>query len=423
MPTKPTTPASTTDQRSNIYFGWRIVLALFLSTLALYGVSIYSFILLTSPMADEYGWSSAQMGSLVSAMWLSAPLALFFAPVIRAFGAWKLLFTGFIIQAVAMCTLSFITEIWQVYCLRVFMGIGKVAMVVSVPVIISLWFQSRFATAIAVVWAGGSAGGFLMSPLTQYLISSYGWRSASFAIAGGIGLVIVLVYMLGHSRQSADPDAGRERPLEDSEDHAVADLGAVLKSIHWPAAILMFIAVVGLALTTVSILSQEPTLLVQAGISSANAALLLSVISAASMVGAASIGWMLDRFPAAGPALLVSGLMYTGLLLFNHLLQHPSLVAGVLTGCSIGYAIGAGEVLWMNLTKHQFGASVFATTYGGWFLAMQIGYGAGGGLSGWAMDYFNATELLLLLAVLYLPAAVFSLWRPQLPQSRAASAG
>jgi OFA family oxalate/formate antiporter-like MFS transporter len=410
---------------NRIYFGWKIVLALFLCTFALYGVSIYSFILLTTPMGAEYGWSNARMGTLVSAMWLTAPLALFFAPVIRKLGAWRLLFLGLGCQAVVMLGLAVSTELWHVYALRAFMGLGKIAIVVSVPVIITYWFLRRFATAIAIVWAGGSAGGFVLSPLTHQLIATLGWRPTSVVIAGGIFVFMAIVYLI--MRRAASPaDLGLEKdgmPRESSatesstgsardEEDEVLDLKSTLKSIQWSTAAIMFVAVVGLALAVVSILSQEPAILTGAGLSASTAATLLGVLSAAAMIGAASIGWILDRFPTVFGALLVSGLMYTGLSFLYQTLQAPSLLIAVLASAALGYAMGAGEVLWMTLTKFQFGAAAFATTYGGWFLAMQIGYGSGGGLSGWILENMGSTEVIVFVALVFLPAAIFSVWRP-----------
>ena len=98
--------------RTGFYFGWRIVLAMFLATMMIYGNTLFGFIILTDPLAREFGWSSAATGSLVSAMWLIAPLALAIAPAIHRFGAFTILIGGLLLQVVCLALVGSIDSFW-----------------------------------------------------------------------------------------------------------------------------------------------------------------------------------------------------------------------------------------------------------------------------------------------------------------------
>lgn len=126
--------ATATTSRKGLYFGWRIVAAMTLTTATVYGTLFFSFIMLGAPLAKQFGWSSAETGSLVSAMWVIAPLALFVAPVIERLGAFRVIMLGLALQAATFACLGLIESFWQLYLLRIVMGVGKVITVVSVPV-------------------------------------------------------------------------------------------------------------------------------------------------------------------------------------------------------------------------------------------------------------------------------------------------
>jgi len=292
-----------------LYFGWRVVLALFLCTFALFGVSIYSFIIFTAPMAREFGWSAGQSGALVSAMWLIAPLALLAGPATRRVPAWGLVIGGLCIQATALLILGRISSFSELYLLRVFMGLGKVMTASAAPLIVARWFSRRFATAVALVWAGGAAGGFVLSPLTEALSAALGWREAAAVIALGVLAVAAAAALLARgARSPAELGLGPDGDPPDSArpaDAAPSDTG---QSPH-PAGrvspvigLMMFVSVVGAGMTSLAGQAQQPAFLEVAGVSAQIASVVLGLTAAGALVGSASIGWVLDSVGRAwGP--------------------------------------------------------------------------------------------------------------------------
>lgn len=401
--------------RKGSYHGWRVVAALFMCTLSLFGVSIYSFIILAQPLGAEFGWSPAEIGGAVSAMWLTAPIALLSGPLLKRWNAWTIIYAGLLIQVAALLLLPMITQIEMLYLLRIAMGVGKVALITAVPIVVTTWFSRRFATAMAIIWAGGAAGGFILSPITEELSQEVGWRTAATAIACGLLLLICLIGFLARGPSSPSEigmGPGGAEKLKHSDQLVEApelSIRETLRQIDWLTALPMVVSVVGIGMASIAVLTQLQSVLTEVGISSSDAASFLGLTAIGSLVGSASIGWLLDRARAVWGGLLTAATIYVGLFLITIMGAGETAILALVASFSCGYAFGAGEVLWITLTKRQFGTAVFATTYGGWYFALQIGYAAGGGIAGWGFASFGTAGFLALVALMYLPAAVSSL--------------
>lgn len=404
-----------------VYFGWRVVAALFLCTFALMGVAIYAFIMFARPLSEQFGWSAAQTGSLVSAMWLVAPLALVASPFVARVGAWRMVAMGMVIEAMALASLEVVNAFWQLYLMRIVMGVGKIMIMTSAPMIVSRWFQRRFATAMGVAWAGGSAGGIVMAPLTEALNAALGWRTAAMVLAAGLLLVLTVVGLLARG-PGAPGDLGLGCDGDAPSDQAAAGnngdppvktpIRALLLSMNWLALAPMAMATVALGMAGIGIQSQLPALFEGAGLSQSAAAALLGVTAGACLVGALLVGWLLDRVAAVWVSLGLAIAMALGLIALWRLVGNPSLIVGGLAVCGIGYALGGGEVLWITLFKRQFGAGAFSVTYGVFYFCLQLGYASGGLIGGWALEHLQPEGFVLVAALWAGPPALFSLWRP-----------
>jgi predicted MFS family arabinose efflux permease len=411
---------------ARVYFGWRVVLALMLCSFVLMGVCIYSFIVLLDALSKDFGWSALQTGSLVSAMWLVAPLALLSAPVIQRLGPWRVLMIGLCIQAAAFLLLGYVGYFWQIYVLRIVMGVGKVMLMTSSPVIVARWFLRRFPMAMGIVWAAVTGSGLFLAPLTERLTSALGWRAASWVCAGALAAVVPIAVWL--ERGPASPEQlGLSRDGHKGQVHGSTETAyggttdahnlprwrQLLASLRWSTATPIFIAVLGIGMVSIAFQGHLPGVLEHAGLTPSAAAGELGVTSAGAMVGSATAGWLLGRYPAVWSSLAVSLTLFGGLALFLLVVLHqPTVLMAGLSCFSAGLGFGGGEILWIELVKRQFGEAAFAMTYGGYYFALQAGYAAGGSVGGLALDHILAPGFIVVLALLYLPAAVFSLWRP-----------
>jgi predicted MFS family arabinose efflux permease len=178
-----------------IYHGRKVLAALFMAGFMVYGGGLYCFVLLVPPLTEEFHWSRAATGGLVTAFWLSAPLILLGGAAIKRFGATRLLIAGVLIEASCLAMLSTVSSFGEMYALRVAMGVGKVMFAVTLPYTVSRWFSRHYSLGLGVVWAGWHVGGMVLVPLAALIIAHYGWRPACLAIVVGlvtIGLAPVL---------------------------------------------------------------------------------------------------------------------------------------------------------------------------------------------------------------------------------------
>lgn len=403
-----------TDHLSSVpgYRAWLVVAVLFLCVGALMGSSIYGFIIIADIMATAHSWSPTRAGGLVSAMWLVAPVALLSAPVIRRCGPWPLIVGGLILLASAFAGLSGATEFWQVYALRVVMGFAKVAIMISVPVVVAQWFDRRFGTAIAIVWAGGSAGGIVFAPWVEHLDRTAGFHGTTLSVAASIAVVALAAFATSRLKQPDEAvDVTRsENPAGSAnlDPKMPAPDGARL---DWTIIAAIVLGTIGLGCANIAFLAMNPHLLAGFGIDSATIAQVVGFNAAASMAGALAIGWLTDRLGIARPSVAMAVTYLAGLVLYLVLTGAALTPVAFLATTCIGIAAGAAEVLWITLLKHEASGARFAMLYGVWYFAIQVGYAIGGLIGGWTLDRFGSVAFMLVAGTAFAVTPLFALWR------------
>ncbi len=416
----PDSPIAVVDSPApKIYFGWRIVAAMQLTTAIVYGTLFFSFIILGAPLAEQFGWNSAETGSLVSAMWIVAPLALFVAPIIQRFGAFRVIMIGLGVQAATFACLGFVESFWQLYLLRIIMGVGKVVTVVAVPVMITAWFEKRFSTAMALAWCGGSVGGFVLAPTTEHLLSFMTWQQTTLALAALMVVAMGAIALLCRGAKEPaelglglDGTPGLSPEAKHSENPAEKATIGDLKAINKSTAITMLVALMLAGMGGIAMQNQTPAAVFSAGLSMQIAATLLGLVSVFSTIGQAGIGWLLDRWSVERCTLLVAFALIGGLSSFTMMNQMWAPALATIGAILFGLGLGATEMMWVVLTKVQFGTRLFAWTYGGWSFAVAAGYAAGGPVGGWLFDHFPHQWFPLFVLALYVPATIAAVLRP-----------
>jgi len=403
------------------YFGWRVIFALALLGAVLIGVAISTFVMFAVPLSAEFGWSESETGALVSAMWLTGPLALFLGPAVPRLGAWRMVIFGMLVQIAMLFAMQWVTTYEQMVTARVVMGIGMVAMVPAGPVIVAQWFRRRFSTAMAIVWSSSAFGQIFIGPLTVWLYEQYGWRNAAALLGLLVGLLLAVAIAVvrgGRSPESltidvaaiegAAPDAG---PTADGLATAAVKRPSLLH-INWAAAAPMSLAALCAGLTTIALQAEAPIFFDALGLTQANAALLLSLFAATALAGVILSGWMCDRYPPLVASLVVSLAFFAGVAALWLAANGHSPVTATLGMALLGYGLGAGEILWVTLFKRQFGSAVFGATYGLFYCCFQLGMAAGGPVGGLSFERWGAGGFLATLALAYAAPTLFGAWRP-----------
>ena len=302
------TQSTTASQpgRRGIYYGWKVLVALFLAGFMVYGGGLYSFVLFVPPLTEEFHWSRAATSGLVTAFWLSAPLILVGGMAIKRVGAMRLLLTGIVLEAVCVALLATVSTFGQMYLLRAVMGFGKVMFAVTLPYAVSRWFSRRYSFALGVAWSGWHIGGLVLAPLTGLIIARHGWRTACLAIAIGL-LTVALVPVLLTGRHRSPADLGVAMDGDESApaggeaaaatDPAAGPVGSVRDLLRTPMFWLIALVTFLFYLTYGGLLTHEAAVEVGAGFSPGLSSVVLGSAAGFAAVGAsASAGcWTASR--------------------------------------------------------------------------------------------------------------------------------
>src|SRR5262249_15671818 len=129
--------------------------------------------------------------------WSVLPFDASLSPVVGylldRFGTKAIVSSGCLILALGLLLSSMIGSLWQFYIffgLIAAVGITFTGMVPHV-FLVSEWFVAKRASAIGFVYAGTGVGILLLAPLSEWLLSSWGWPRA-FQTFSGIVLLLLL---------------------------------------------------------------------------------------------------------------------------------------------------------------------------------------------------------------------------------------
>ena len=151
-------------------------------------------------------------------------------------------------------------------------------------------------------------------------------------------------------------------------------------------------------------------LLADRGVPASRAALAVSALAAASLVGRIVTGWFLDRFSAVRVSVLLLMIVTSGTFL---LAIAPSFGVAVLAAMCIGFGSGGELDITPYLLSRHFGLRSISTLYGFNWTAWGLASAAGPILMGRAFDATGSyTGALLELGVITLMAAGLMLTFP-----------
>ncbi len=212
-----------TSKRSAFYYGWRIVVLGYVLNLTTAGVGSSGFSVFVKPMADDLGWSRS---SIVAAASLAMIAAAIFGHYIgtlldERYGARLVTGVGSFVIGLMMIAAGQVQAIWQ------FLGVFFVAGIFGlqafpafiVPTIVSKWFVRKRGMALSFASMGLPSSGMLIAPYTNFLISSFDWRTA-WTILGFTIWAVATPWCLLFMRSSPE-DIGL-RP--DGDSNSLSDL-------------------------------------------------------------------------------------------------------------------------------------------------------------------------------------------------------
>ena len=365
------------------FLGWRMVALAFLSTNLVLGLTFGTYGPLVAVIGREYPASrsllSGGLALVVTLMGLLAPA------VGRGITRWSIrgvMTVGLGVLAAMLLLASLARSAWQfVAIFGVLGGVAAACLVVVPPTtLMNRWFVEQRGKATGIVMIPFLV--MVMPPISAAAIAVAGWRTTLV----GLGVLVLVLLPLARLIVDRPSDVG-QRPLGDApSDSGASTVGVPATAAH-PLRQPVFWAitycgglVAGTGVTVSTHLVPHAT---GAGIGLQAAALLLTLMAAAGMVGGVLFGHIADRIGGARTL----GLICLGLaVLWPALLVDSSFLALAWVAAGMGLCVTAFLPVVSTLFANVFGSRSFAQVIGLYSIsAMPFGL-AMPVLAGWIFD-------------------------------------
>lgn len=289
-------------QKKKFFYGWVIVVALFLISMLpmTFVSSFYSYYQM--PICETFGcsyaeFSASNIASTVAGMLFSLTLA----GKLGKGNTRLLMLIGGIVSAAALYAQSHITAIWQLY-ITFFITNFAFSAITYIPInlLISRWFEDKKALVTSIIFTGSGVGGMLFSGLEAKLIAEQGWRMGFRVTAIIVLVTIVIAFLLVRNRPA---DMGlepyrsaktKEAAKNDSAATAAPPWAGLTKGEAVKTGAFWFYALslICCGIVAAGIMTQVPTYLVENNV---NYAVVMAVFSGASIAGKLVMGPIIDK--------------------------------------------------------------------------------------------------------------------------------
>lgn len=237
----------------------------------------------------EFGWSRTlfSTGSALSFFMMGA-LAVVMGRLSDRFGPRRVLMTTGVIYGLGLAAMSQIAAPWHFFALMgTMIAIGLGAHDVVTLSTIAHWYDKRRGIMTAVAKVGTATGQMALPLIAAALIAGIGWRETFLVLGGTAAVVLVLAALL-----MRNPGPGEVS----QKAHGVAATGQSFAEAKGSASFWKLCAIQFLFFTT---LMTVPVHLaahgMDLGMTTAQAASLLSVVGGASVAGRLVVGVLIDR--------------------------------------------------------------------------------------------------------------------------------
>jgi MFS family permease len=243
-------------------------------------------------LLDTFGWSrGATAGVFSMVLTVDAILSPVVGYLLDRFGTKKIVCSGCFILALGLLLSSTIDSLWQLYIffgLISAVGITFTGMVPHV-FLVSEWFIANRASAIGFVYAGTGVGILLLAPLSELVLSSWGWPRA-FQMFSGIVLILLLPLVWVFYQHGPFGEKLRSKKESKPDDHRWT---AKLALRSWQVWLLFFARICAASGTTV-IVTHQVAHVVDVGYSKLLAAMIFGLAGITSSFGRVVFGFIAD---------------------------------------------------------------------------------------------------------------------------------
>ena len=386
--------------------GWAIVgLTLLMQTVSS-GLGFYNMSVYINRLSAQLAVSSADTSFAVSLFFVVGGVAgLYVADLLRVWSVRKVVIAGALVSGVAVALVGFADQLWQVYALFTVFGIGNagISIVISTT-LITRWFPGpERSMALAVGSTGLSLGGFLITPLTAYVMNGWGFDLTMHWL--GVFLVLSVVPIALFLRFPSNEESSTNNAADTGQLSAqlAASLAAALRSRFYILLAVAYVLIMGSQVGSIAHLYSRVELLGDFTM----AALAVQALSIASITGRFIGGWLVSWMPIRRFALGNLLLQSFGLLLIAFA---PNSVMGVVAAGIFGLSVGnllMTQPLWL---AEKYSVDIYPQVFARANAISVLGVAAGPFCMGWIFDYAGSYTFAFICALATSLVAFVVVW-------------
>lgn len=330
------------------YRGWRIVAAMFLCQVAMFGFGLYGQGVYLSELRRINHWPTGLIAAgSTSCLVLASLLAVFVSDMLHRFGPRKLTLAGSVCLSLSLALLGSADTLLQLYAGFIVMALAWTCLgTVAAATIVGAWFDRRRGLAISITFMGASVSGILLVPALVALVEIVGFRRAL-----DIAALAALLLLLPVAASLRLPDRRDLPPMEPPLRRIVLlrDAGFCCLTGAFAAAIMVQ---VGFIVHQIAIL--EPLL----GFQAAGGAVALT--TAMALFGRIAVGAIVDRVDVRRTSAL--SILSQALALLMIATARSELV---IAACAVfGFSIGNLITLPALIIQREWPPASFGTALG-----------------------------------------------------------
>ena len=367
--------------------GWHLVgLTALGLTCAPTTLPVYTLGVFVGPYQQQFGWSR---GEIQTAILFSTGLAVFCAPLagalVRRFGLRRTILPGLVGMAVSCLIAAANTgSLWQLYVAYALMSVlGAGAGAVGWSTLLSGRFEKSRGLALGLGLSGTGLCAALMPQIAAFGIGHFGWRGAYILLAAFVALVVLPACF---AMLPAEAVASHQ-----NDDSATTWTGLDVSSAvrHWRFWVLG-LSTAAIYLVVGGLLPNIVPALQDIGLSTGEAASIMSLFGLAVIIGRVSVGALVDRVwaPLVAASVLVPA-AFGCLLLQDGTSATIAGTAVILVGMATGMEL---DVLGF-LTARYFGLADYARVYGRLYVFVAATAGIAPLIFGYIYDWTGSYSL------------------------------
>jgi MFS family permease len=383
---------------SRVYHSWMIVGISFINLAAAFGLN-FSFSVFFVAILEEFRWSRASIaGAFSLSTFLLGVSSWFVGRFVDRFGPRKIMLGGILVLCFSTMASGWIKELWHLYALfGVFVAIARSGLgwVPHSVLLFNLFFEKR-GTMVGIAFSGIGMGILIIGPISQFLISWYGWRFAYMLL--GLMILVVLLPLncilfriargkeggAGNSRleQSTIVDDKTTEASSKKDETANRAFGHAMRTLPFWS---FFFALLLIPLGIFPVMVHQVAYLFDLGYSKILAAFVFGAIGFLSSAGRMLFGALSDHMGRVRAATLSFLFSIGGILILLLLPILHSVFWLYLYAVLFGLGFGARGPIITTMVADMYQGKHFGTIYG----FINIGTGIGGALGPWFAGYLH----------------------------------